>query len=78
MELVGEVVGHLRRQTRASARGVDVQGIVFASERQFPTGVVADGDLAGSIAVDVRTHGPSPIWFSLRLGTLRRPSYAPT
>ena len=58
MQLVGQLVRHLGCEAQAFASGRDLQSMVLADEGDLPPDLVVNGDLVGSVAMDVRTHDP--------------------
>jgi len=61
VQLVGQFVRHLRGETRSFVVGCDSQNMTFADEDDLAPDFITDGDLVGSIAMDVRTHCPPPL-----------------
>jgi hypothetical protein len=56
VQLVGQLVRHLGGETRGFAVRGDLQNMTFADENDLAPDFITDGDLVGSIAMDVRTH----------------------
>jgi hypothetical protein len=56
MQLVGQVVRHLRSEMGSDTRARHLEGVIPADERHLTTGFVPHGDPVGSIAVNVHAH----------------------
>ena len=69
MQFVGQIVRHLGGEARSFASGRYLQSMVLADEGGLPPDIVANGDLVGSVAMDVRTHCPPPLLCVLIEGT---------
>jgi hypothetical protein len=70
MELVSQVVRHLRCQPRSETSGRDLESPVLAQEDNLPAVVILHGDLVGAVAMDVCAHFPAPSAPVLASGTL--------
>ena len=53
MQLVGQIVRHLGGEARSFASGRYLQRTALADEGGLPPGIVANGDLVGSVPMDV-------------------------
>jgi len=60
VQFVGEIVRHLRGEAGPFASSRDLQSMALADEGGLAPDIVANGDLVGSVAMDVRTHYPPP------------------
>jgi hypothetical protein len=78
VELVGQVLRHLRCEPRTGTCRGDLEGVVLADEGDLSPGLILHDDLVGALAVDVGAHELSPFSaFCTTVGSppdLRRPS----
>jgi hypothetical protein len=56
VQLVGQFVRHLWGEAQPFASGRELQSMAFADEDDLVPDLITDGDLVGSVAMDVRTH----------------------
>jgi hypothetical protein len=56
VQFVGQFVCHLWGEAQPFASGRELQGMAFADEGDLVPDLITDGDLVGSVAMDVRTH----------------------
>ena len=60
MQLVGQIMSHLRSEVRPTTRGGDLKDTVMIDQSQPPTRVSAHRDLMGADAMNVRAHYTPP------------------
>ena len=56
MQFVGQFVRHLWGEAQPFTSGHELQSMAFADEGDLVPDFITDGDLVGSVAMDVRTH----------------------
>jgi hypothetical protein len=60
VQLVGQIMSHLRSEVRPYTRGGDLEDTVMLDQSYLPTRVIAHRDLVGADAMNVCAHYTPP------------------